>query len=68
MKQFILAAVLIAFTATGFAGEGPKEGKKSDACKMACCKKEGAKEAKDAKCCKDGKDCKDKTAKAEKKA
>ena len=64
MKQIILAAVLGAFTISGFAGEGAKEGKKSEACKMECCKKEG----KDAKACKDCKDCKDKMAKPEKKA
>ena len=60
MKQIILAAVLGAFTVVGFAGEGQKDGKKAESCKMECC-------AKNKTACKDCKDCKDKMAKPEKK-
>jgi hypothetical protein len=64
MKQIILAAVLGAFTVSGFAADHHEKGKKPESCKMECCKKDG----KDAKACKDCKDCKEKMAKPEKKA
>lgn len=64
MKKLILAAVLGAFSAYGFAGDhhgDKKEGKKAESCKMECCTKNKT-------ACKDCKDCKEKMAKAEKKA
>jgi hypothetical protein len=64
MKKLILAAVLGAFSFSGFAADNhgaKKEGKKAESCKMECCTKNKT-------ACKDCKDCKEKMAKAEKKA